>query len=111
VIITRHKLDTLGEMSASSSPRLRAGSDAYPEVFHKRRNMQIACKRYDCQKAVEVCYWSCKFRKICKDWEGALVETPGADAVRVRLEASAKKSGRAFDPKLLVVPARKKKAA
>ena len=71
--------------------------------------MQIACKRYDCQKAVEVCYWSCKFRKSCKDWEGALVETPGADAIRARLEASAKKSGRAFDPKLLVVSARKKK--
>jgi hypothetical protein len=71
--------------------------------------MQIACKRYDCQKAVEVCYWSCKFRKNCKDWEGALIETPGADAVRARLEAAAKKSGRAFDPKLLAVRARKKK--
>ena len=71
--------------------------------------MQIACKRYDCQKAVEVCYWSCKFRKNCKDWEGALIETPGVDAVRARLEAAAKKSGRAFDPKLLAVPARKKK--
>jgi hypothetical protein len=71
--------------------------------------MQIACKRYDCQKAVEVCYWSCKFRKDCKDWEGALIETPGVDAVRARLEAAAKKSGRAFDPKLLAVRARKKK--
>jgi hypothetical protein len=73
--------------------------------------MQIACKRYGCQKAVEVCYWSCKFRKNCKDWEGALVEMPGADAVRERLEAAAKKSGRAFDPKVLAVSARKKKAA
>jgi len=73
--------------------------------------MQIACKRYDCQKAVEVCYWSCKFRKICKDWEGALVATPGVDAIRERLEAAAKKSGRAFDPQLLIVPIGKKKAA
>jgi hypothetical protein len=72
--------------------------------------MQITCKRYDCQKAVEVCYWSCKFRKTCKDWEGALIETPGADAIRARLEASANKSGRAFDPKSLVVPALKKKS-
>ncbi|MGE0127276.1 MAG: hypothetical protein AB7U82_04135 [Blastocatellales bacterium] len=73
--------------------------------------MQIACKRYDCQKAVEVCYWSCKFRKNCKDWEGALGEIPGADAIRERLEAAAKKSGRAFDPQLLIIPVRKKKAA
>ena len=72
--------------------------------------MQITCKRYDCQKAVEVCYWSCKFRKTCKDWEGALIETPGADAIRARLEASANKSGRAFDPKSLVVPVLKKKS-
>jgi hypothetical protein len=71
--------------------------------------MQIACKRFDCQKAVEVCYWSCKFRKTCKDWEGALIEIPGVEAIRARLEASAKKSGRAFDPKLLGVPAKKKK--
>lgn len=73
--------------------------------------MQIACKRYDCQKAVEVCYWSCKFRKSCKDWEGALAGIPGAAAIRERLEEAAKKSGRAFDPQLLIVPARKKKAA
>src|SRR5262245_18593475 len=71
--------------------------------------MQIACKRYDRQKAVEVCYWSCKFSKTCKDWVSALVETPGVNAIRERLESAAKKSGRAFDPKLLVVPARKKK--
>jgi hypothetical protein len=73
--------------------------------------MQIACKRYDCQKAVEVCYWSCKFRKNCKDWECALVEIPGVDAIRTRLEAAAGKTGREFDPKLLVIPGRKKKAA
>ena len=73
--------------------------------------MQIDCKRYSCQKAVEVCYWSCKFRKNCKDWEGALIGTPGVSAIRERIEAAAKKSGRVFDPKLLVVPARKKKAA
>ncbi len=72
--------------------------------------MQIACKRYECQKAVEVCYWSCKFRKNCKDWEGALIGTPGAGAIRERLEAAAKKSGRPFDPKLLAIPARKKKS-
>ncbi|HEY8461917.1 MAG TPA: hypothetical protein VIM99_16120 [Blastocatellia bacterium] len=72
--------------------------------------MQITCKRYDCQKAVEVCYWSCKYRKTCKDWEGALVETPGAEAICARLEASAKKSGRAFDPKLLVGSGPKKKS-
>jgi hypothetical protein len=72
--------------------------------------MQITCKRYDCQKAVEVCYWSCKFRKTCKDWEGALIETPGVDAIRARLEASAKKSGRPFDAISLVVPALKKKS-
>jgi hypothetical protein len=73
--------------------------------------MQIACKKYDCQKAVEVCYWSCKFRKNCKDWAGALVEVPGAEAIQGRLEAAAKKSGRAFDPQSLALPARKKKAA
>lgn len=73
--------------------------------------MQIACKRFDCMKAVEVCYWSCKFRKNCKDWENALAETPGVDAIRERLEAAAKKSGRVFDPQLLIIPARKKKAA
>jgi hypothetical protein len=71
--------------------------------------MQITCKRYDCQKAVEVCYWSCKFRKTCKDWEAALIETPGADAIRARIEASARKSGRVFDPNSLVVPVKKKR--
>jgi hypothetical protein len=73
--------------------------------------MQIACKRYDCQKSVEVCYWSCKFRKNCKDWAGALVEIPGAEAIRAQLEAAAKKSGRPFDPQSLTVPALKKKVA
>ena len=73
--------------------------------------MQITCKRYDCQKAVEVCYWSCKFRKNCKDWEGALLEIPGIEAIRERLESAARKSGRAFDPMLLSVKARKKKAS
>jgi hypothetical protein len=65
--------------------------------------MQIACARYDCQKAVEVCYWVCKFRPKCKDWQNALKETPGIDAIRERLEAASKKSGRAFDQQKLVV--------
>jgi hypothetical protein len=65
--------------------------------------MQIACARYDCQKAVEVCYWVCKFRANCKDWQNALKETPGIDAIRERLEAAAKKSGRVFDQQKLVV--------
>ena len=64
--------------------------------------MQIACARYDCQKAVEVCYWACRFRPICKDWENALKETPGIEAIRERLETAAKKSGRLFDPQTLV---------
>jgi len=68
--------------------------------------MQIACKRYECQKAVEVCYWSCKFRKTCKDWNGALTGTPGIDAIRARLKASADKSGRVFDPESLITLAR-----
>ena len=58
--------------------------------------MQIACKRFDCQKAVEVCYWSCKFRKGCKDWANALAETPGAAAIGERLAEASKKSGREF---------------
>jgi hypothetical protein len=65
--------------------------------------MQIECTRYGCQKAVEVCYWVCKFRATCKDWQNALKENPGIDAIRDRLEATAKKSGRAYDPKSLVV--------
>jgi hypothetical protein len=73
--------------------------------------MQIACKRFDCQKAVEVCYWSCKFRKGCKDWANALAEVPGADAIRERLEAAAKKSGRVFEPATLIVQISRKRAA
>ncbi len=69
--------------------------------------MQITCKRYECQKAVEVCYWACKFRKTCKDWNDALIGTPGIDAIRARLESSAEKSGRPLDHKSLIVPARK----
>jgi hypothetical protein len=83
----------------------------FVDGFLEEARMQIACKRYDCQKAVEVCYWSCKFRKNCKDWQDALLETPGSALIRERLEAAAKKTGRAFDPKLLIVPVRKKKAA
>ncbi len=65
--------------------------------------MQIGCKRFDCQKAVEVCYWSCKYRKNCKDWSQALAEMPGVDAISERLEAAAKKSGRLFNPDDLVL--------
>ncbi len=65
--------------------------------------MQIECQRYSCQKGVEVCYWVCKFRSKCKDWEGALKDRPGIDAIRERLESASKKSGRAFDPASLVV--------
>ncbi len=65
--------------------------------------MQIACTRYDCQKAVEVCYWVCKFRPKCKDWQNALKEKPGIDAIGERLEAAAKKTGRVFDSQTLVV--------
>jgi hypothetical protein len=62
-------------------------------------------------KAVEVCYWSCKFRKNCKDWEGALAEVPGVEAIRERLEAAAKKSGRVFNPADLVVLKKAKRSA
>jgi hypothetical protein len=65
--------------------------------------MQIECARYGCQKAVEVCYWVCKFRANCKDWQNALKGRPGIDAIRDRLEAAAKKTGRVYDPKSLVV--------
>jgi hypothetical protein len=71
--------------------------------------MQIACKRYSCQKAVEVCYWTCKFRRNCKDWQNAIAGEPGLVAIQSRLEAAAAKSGRAFDPQTLVVPARQAK--
>lgn len=65
--------------------------------------MQIECARYGCQKAVEVCYWVCKYRAKCKDWQDALAGKPGIEAIRERLEGVARKSGRAYDPKSLVV--------
>ncbi len=65
--------------------------------------MQIECTRFGCQKAVEVCYWICKFRDKCKDWQNALKEGPGIDAIRDRLETAAKKTGRNYDPKSLVI--------
>ena len=73
--------------------------------------MQIACKRFGCQKAVEVCYWTCKHRKNCKDWRGALEGTPGLIAITERLEGAAAKSGRLFEAKTLLKPARLKRAA
>jgi len=71
--------------------------------------MQIACKRFGCQKAVEVCYWACKFRRNCKDWQGALEGDPGSAAIRERLESAAAKTGRVFDMATLVRPARTKR--
>ncbi len=68
--------------------------------------MQIACQRFSCQKAVEVCYWSCKFRRNCKDWQKALAGDPGLVSIQSRLEAAAAKTGRAFDPQTLASPAR-----
>ena len=73
--------------------------------------MQIACKRFGCQKAVEVCYWTCKHRKNCKDWRGALEGAPGLIAITERLEGAAAKSGRLFEAKTLLKPARLKRAA
>jgi hypothetical protein len=73
--------------------------------------MQIECARYGCQKAVEVCYWVCKFRANCKDWQNALKGRPGIDAIRDRLEAAAKKSGRVYDPQSLVVLTSRKRHA
>ena len=73
--------------------------------------MQIACKRFGCQKAVEVCYWTCKHRKNCKDWRIALEDTPGLIAITERLEGAAAKSGRLFEAKTLLKPARLKRAA
>ena len=73
--------------------------------------MQIACKRFGCQKAVEVCYWTCKHRKNCKDWVGALNGQPGLIAITERLEMAAAKSGRVFEAKTLVKPVRLKRAA
>jgi len=72
--------------------------------------MQIACNRFSCQKAVEVCYWTCKFRRDCKDWHNALVAEPGTEAITERLSEAAKKSGRAFDPQTMVLTSRSKKS-
>lgn len=71
--------------------------------------MQIACKRFSCQKAVEVCYWTCKYRRDCKDWHGALAATPGTDAIAGQLAAAAKKSGRSFDPQTMTLTSRARK--
>jgi hypothetical protein len=72
--------------------------------------MQIACQRFSCQKAVEVCYWTCKFRRNCKDWQTALAGEPGLVLIQSRLEAAAAKTGRAFDAQTLASPVRKVKA-
>lgn len=71
--------------------------------------MQIACNRFSCQKAVEVCYWTCKFRRDCKDWRNALAAEPGMEAIAERLRQASKKSGRAFDPQTMVLTSRSKK--
>jgi hypothetical protein len=73
--------------------------------------MQIACQRYGCQKAVEVCYWSCKYRRNCQDWKGALEGEPGSEAIRERLEEAAARYGRVFDLATLVKPARANRPA
>lgn len=72
--------------------------------------MQIACKRFSCQKAVEVCYWACKYRRDCKDWHSALAAAPGTDAIAGQLAAAAKKSGRMFDPQTMTLASRTKKS-
>jgi hypothetical protein len=71
--------------------------------------MQIPCKRFGCQKAVEVCYWSCRYRKSCKDWRQALEAEPGEAAIRARLESASARTGRAFDVATLVLPGRKRR--
>jgi outer membrane biosynthesis protein TonB len=73
--------------------------------------MQIACKRFGCQKAVEVCYWTCKYRRNCKDWVSAVEGEPGLVAITGRLESAAAKSGRVFEANTLLKPARLKRAA
>lgn len=73
--------------------------------------MQIACKRFGCQKAVEVCYWTCKHRKNCKDWAQALDGQPGLVAITERLETAAAKTGRVFEAKTLIKPVRMKRVA
>lgn len=72
--------------------------------------MQIGCNRFSCQKAVEVCYWTCKFRRDCKDWHNALAAEPGIEAISERLKQAAKKNGRAFDPQTMVLTSRGKKS-
>ena len=72
--------------------------------------MQIPCKRFSCQKAVEVCYWTCKYRRDCKDWHSALAAAPGTDAIAGQLAAAAKKSGRMFDPQTMTLTSRTKKS-
>ena len=71
--------------------------------------MQIACNRFSCQKAVEVCYWACKFRRDCKDWHGALNGAPGIAAITEQLAEAAKKTGRVFDPQTMVLTSGSKK--
>lgn len=73
--------------------------------------MQIACQRFGCQKAVEVCYWSCKYRKGCKDWRGSIEGEPGAEAIRARLEQASARSGRPFDVATLIIPARTRRSS
>jgi hypothetical protein len=72
--------------------------------------MQIACARFGCQKAVEVCYWTCQYRRNCKDWKGAIEGAPGLEAIRERLEESASRSGRAFEFETIVAPPRRRRA-
>jgi hypothetical protein len=71
--------------------------------------MQIACKRFGCQKSVEVCYWSCKYRRTCKDWSNALNVAPGIEMISERLESAAAKSGRTFEAASLLKPVKPKK--
>lgn len=73
--------------------------------------MQIGCKKFGCQKAVEVCYWSCKHRRNCKDWRNAIESAPGEAAIRERLEAASAKNGRLFDVATLISPGRPKRVA
>ncbi len=71
--------------------------------------LQIGCAKFACMKAVEVCYWSCKFRKNCKDWHAALIEQPGIEAISRQLIEASKKSGRVFDPQTMVLMKKKEK--
>ncbi|MDX2043075.1 MAG: hypothetical protein SF097_17785 [Acidobacteriota bacterium] len=70
--------------------------------------MQIACNRFSCQKAVEVCYWACKYRRDCKDWHNALAAN--GEAITAELIQAAKKSGRTFDSQTLVLTSGSKKS-